>query len=171
MARSNDDHVQEGLPSSRALRFDMKLEEDVGAAIEDLIMYSRLGFVNHALKVINEVLWRHILFFPALAELSLFLLEQDKMRRLRSILTLLTRQALDYREIFSDDEKAFVRLLGEITSPLDSSHTKALGIFQSGARVDYSDCLSTIIPGIQRQQRYDNRSLIMMAFSHTCKSK
>lgn len=129
MERSHERLSQQGDESSAPFQFKMKLDEDVGGAIEDLIMYSRLGFVNDALDVINEVLWKHLLFFPALAETSLFLLEQDNIPRLQSVLALLRKRVMDYRETFTNNEKAFVRLLDEITLPLDgSSHEKLVDL-------------------------------------------
>lgn len=115
-------HILEGeVDPSNTLRFEMELEEDVGAAVEDLIMYSRLGLVDDALAVIHEVLWRHLLFFPALAEVSLFLIEQDEMEQLETILTLIRRQKADCSDSLSFDERAFVEILDTILPPEGSS--------------------------------------------------
>ncbi|KAJ9659609.1 hypothetical protein H2198_003022 [Neophaeococcomyces mojaviensis] len=65
---------------------NMRLYEDVAAELEELILYSRLGVVDDAAEILDTVLWRHLQFFPVVAEAALFLVHQRDYGRLLSLL-------------------------------------------------------------------------------------
>ena len=68
-------------------RFDMEmeLEEDVPAELEDFIFLARLGVKDEALRLAQNVLWRHIYQFPVFAEIAGFLIEHNLIRMLETL--------------------------------------------------------------------------------------
>ncbi|KAK5096309.1 hypothetical protein LTS08_007565 [Lithohypha guttulata] len=105
--------LDEESADSFMLKIDM--EEDVGAEVEDFVLYARLGLVDDAIAVIHEVLWRHLLFFPALAEIGLFLIEEDNTKELQLMLELLRRQ--NFTAVLEAEETRFVDVLNTLLPP------------------------------------------------------
>lgn len=58
--------------SGEVIHLDAELEEDIGAEIEDLVLFRRLGFNEDAQEVIAEALLRHVRHFTVFAEVSAY---------------------------------------------------------------------------------------------------
>lgn len=99
-----------GSPGDREMIFetDIPLEEDIVAELEEFILLGRLGIVDEAVQLLQNVLWRHLRFFPVLAEAAAFLLEHELWAQFQALL-----EELDLRKIqFEDhDEVDFIDVL------------------------------------------------------------
>ena len=110
-------------PDVQPLSFTMNLKLNVGLTIEDLVLHSRLGLIDESLTIVREALWQHLLFFPAFAEVMLFLIAEDKIHEARSILELLHHQ--NYSSVFTPAEISFVESL-EVLRHGEETTLKAL---------------------------------------------
>lgn len=68
------------------LVFDIKLEEDIEAELEDFILLTRLGVHREAKEIYHEVLKEHQNLFPVFAELAGFFVELGEMNQLSALL-------------------------------------------------------------------------------------
>ena len=60
-------------------------KEDVAAELEDFVFLARLGVIDEALDLVDNILWRHIHIFPVMAEVAGYLLELNDRDRLRAL--------------------------------------------------------------------------------------
>lgn len=90
------------------LDLDLELEEDISAELEDFIFLARLGAVDDALALVQNVLWRHTRYFPVFAEVASFLVDHCSRDDLVSFMEDMRLQ----RIIFTDyEEREFAELL------------------------------------------------------------
>lgn len=89
-------------------RIELPLEEDVVAELERFVYLGRLGIVEEALQILDEILWRHLQHFPVAAEAVAFLIEHKMWTELHR-----TVNEIHYRNIrfTSNDENEFVDTL------------------------------------------------------------
>ncbi|KAK5093368.1 hypothetical protein LTR70_004740 [Exophiala xenobiotica] len=86
----------------------LELEEDIPAELEDFVLVSRLGMVADAQRLVSDVLWRHLRYFPVVAEIAEFFLGSGLWESLDDLV-----RELDRRRISFDDynEKEVLRRL------------------------------------------------------------
>jgi len=90
------------------LEMDLPLEEDVVAELEGFILLGRLGIVDEATHVLDNVLWKHLRQFPITAEAAAFLLEHELWSRLQDLVEELHRQSIGFEH---HDEAEFIKIL------------------------------------------------------------
>lgn len=68
--------------------YEMRLtvREDVGAELDEFLCLKLLGCDEDALKVVEELLWRHLRFFPVFAEIAGSAIEENDMSLLQRLL-------------------------------------------------------------------------------------
>lgn len=91
-----------------AVEMEVDLQEDVGAEFEDLILYSRLGLVDDATELVEEVLLRQIQHFPVFAEVTAFLSERADMGRLEMVSDILASADAAFED---RDEALYCRII------------------------------------------------------------
>jgi len=64
---------------------ELDLEEDIPAELEEFVLLARLGVKDEALRLAQDVLWRHIHQFPVFAEIAGFLIEHNIIRMLQTL--------------------------------------------------------------------------------------
>lgn len=77
---------EEDVRREMLLNMDIDLEEDISAELEDFILLARLGVVEEAQDLIQNVLRRHVDHFPVFAEVAGFCVEQQQLQPLRLLL-------------------------------------------------------------------------------------
>ena len=65
---------------------NLDLEEDLVAELENFLLHVRLKVTVEALQIVDNVLWRHLQYFPVFAEVASFLIELGDKSRLTSML-------------------------------------------------------------------------------------
>jgi len=86
----------------------LELEEDIAAELEDFVLVARLGIIADAQRLVSDVLWRHLQFFPVVAEVAEFLLGCGLWKSLDELVRELDRRNILFDD---DDEKETVRRL------------------------------------------------------------
>ncbi|KAK5957201.1 hypothetical protein OHC33_001572 [Knufia fluminis] len=95
-------------PMDVAVEMEVDLQEDVGAEFEDLILYSRLGLVDDATELVEEVLLRQIQHFPVFAEVTASLSERADMGRLEMVSDILASADAAFED---RDEALYCRII------------------------------------------------------------
>jgi len=96
-----------GTPSRVIFDMELELEEDVDAYLEDFVFFARLGLKRRARQLAENVLWRHIDFFPVFAEICAFYIVCHDRWAVLELITDLAANSIVFSE---PDEKDFVRM-------------------------------------------------------------
>lgn len=86
----------------------MEIEEDLEQEIENFVRLKRLGQYKKAHEMFEEVLTRHIAFFPVVAEYADLLLEQGRYGVLSKFLDI---QIECMESVFEEDEVELLRIM------------------------------------------------------------
>lgn len=80
------DNTSSSTPREIIFETELPFEEDIVAELENFILYGRLGLVDEALEILENVLWKHLKQFPVFAEAAAFLVEHDQYARLQELM-------------------------------------------------------------------------------------
>ena len=127
----------------------MELEEDVAAELDDFLTMRRLGLVEDASRVANEVLWRHSHSFPVFAEMAAFYIEQAHLEAVR---VLALTKGFGFRQ---PDEKAYARAVSLYAKKQLASQT--LEIINHGYQ-HYAHHT----PAMNHEEKYDSALLLFL---------
>lgn len=112
-------------------RFDMELdlEEDIPAELEEFILLARLGVEDEALRLAQDVLWRHTHHYPVFAEVAGFLAEHRLFGELRTLVNHLYDRKVEFRD---REEQEFVQFLSSLMLQDHETHITEANVIDSG---------------------------------------
>lgn len=97
----------------------LDLEEDVEAELEDFMLLSRLGVENEAYRLLTDVLWSHISFFPVFVEAAYFLFRTKNFKKLEQ----LTEDSVStIGRTGSEEERDFFKFISGTSKQLHRLH-------------------------------------------------
>lgn len=100
--------AENGLAANEAIVFDMELEleEDIDAYLVDFVFLARLGVTDEARKLAEQILWRHIDFFPVFAEVCAFYIMLNEHQAVSELLLDLAANRISFAD---PHQQGFVR--------------------------------------------------------------
>lgn len=90
----------------------LELEEDIPAELEDFVIVARLGMTEDAQRLVSDVLWRHLHFFPVVAEIAEFFLGSGLWGSLRNLVRELDRRRIFFGDYNETEMLRRLRILG-----------------------------------------------------------
>lgn len=137
-----------------AVEMEMDLEEDIATELEDLVLYSRLGMVADATELIEEVLLRHIHYFPVFAEITAFLAGHGDKHRLKRVCDLLASADGGFVD---SDENLYTRVITlEVQHRLSAQCKLALSGYNN----------LSILGRLFNEPVYDSTTMVRTVMSH-----
>lgn len=94
------------------IHMDLVLREDIGAELDEFLLLALLGIDDEAYVAAKAVLWRHLRWFPVMAEIAAFAIERNDMKLLRCLLDTLRTEKIEFE---GRDESLFLRTVTSIS--------------------------------------------------------
>lgn len=130
-----------------ALVFNLTLEEDIEAELEDFVLRARLGHVQEAEDFHNLILKKHENLFPVFGELVAFYMDIDKEQSLVQLVQRLESTKIVFN---SPEKRELVYFLKRITQDIESDNLRP------GAHNDYLESLTSYLVTLSNSSQQSN---------------